>query len=205
MRVVVDFRNPGDGSITTWTLVTFTYIVVSRTLNGAYSDIWATVAEIDNPQHNTPLPIDSIGGSYATAPANCFAFQDPDFDFDQVNCDATLPRDPTGINGDIVIHAYIMGFRFNPALATNNHLSAGVYPQSPINPATDELTVTVSAATNPSGPNVAFNNPNGAVTYMKVAFVISVMDTSFIASSYPSGSNMLYSSSYVFTTVTTFN
>lgn len=205
MRVVVDFRNPGDGSITTWTLVTFTYIVVSRTLNGAYSDIWATVAEIDNPQHNTPLPIDSIGGSYATAPANCFAFQDPDFDFDQVNCDATLPRDPTGINGDIVIHAYIMGFRFNPALATNNHLSAGVYPQSPVNPATDELTVTVSAATNPSGPNVAFNNPNGAVTYMKVAFVISVMDTSFIASSYPSGSNMLYSSSYVFTTVTTFN
>ena len=44
MRVVVNFRNPGDGSITLWTMVSFSYIVVSRNLNGAYSDVWATVA-----------------------------------------------------------------------------------------------------------------------------------------------------------------
>lgn len=43
MRIVVNFRNPGDGTITTWNLVSFTYIVVSRNLNGDYSDIWATV------------------------------------------------------------------------------------------------------------------------------------------------------------------
>jgi hypothetical protein len=49
MRIVVNFRNPGDGSITLWNLVSFTYIVVSRNLNGAYSDIWATVAEITGP------------------------------------------------------------------------------------------------------------------------------------------------------------
>ena len=44
MRVVVNFRNPGDGSITLWTMVSFSYIVVSRNLNGAYSDVWATIA-----------------------------------------------------------------------------------------------------------------------------------------------------------------
>jgi len=44
MRVVVNFRNPGDGSITLWTMVSFSYIVVSRNLNGAYADVWATIA-----------------------------------------------------------------------------------------------------------------------------------------------------------------
>lgn len=44
MRIVVNFRNTNDGTITKWSLVTFTYIVVSRNLNGAYSNIWATVA-----------------------------------------------------------------------------------------------------------------------------------------------------------------
>jgi hypothetical protein len=51
MQVTVNFRNPGDGSITLWNLVSFSYIVVSRALNGAYSDIWATVAEVSNPHH----------------------------------------------------------------------------------------------------------------------------------------------------------
>ena len=61
MRIVVNFRNPADGSITLWNMVSFTYIVVSRNLNGAYSDIWATVAEVTNPVDDTAGPVDLIG------------------------------------------------------------------------------------------------------------------------------------------------
>lgn len=44
MRIVVNFRNPADGTVTRWDLVSFTYIVVSRNFDGTYSNIWATVA-----------------------------------------------------------------------------------------------------------------------------------------------------------------
>ena len=64
MRIVVDFRDPGSGAITSWTMVSFTYIVVSRFLNGGYSDIWATVASIDNPADNTLQPIDQVKAAY---------------------------------------------------------------------------------------------------------------------------------------------
>jgi len=64
MRIVVDFRDPGSGAITSWTMVSFTYIVVSRFLNGAHSDIWATVASISNPADNTLASIDSIAAAY---------------------------------------------------------------------------------------------------------------------------------------------
>jgi hypothetical protein len=44
------------------------------------------------------------------------------------------------------------------------------------------------------------------VEYIKIAFVLSRFDSQpSYAQTYPSGSSLLYSSSYVFTTVTTFN
>ena len=68
MRIVVDFRDPGSGAITSWTMVSFTYIVVSRFLNGAYTDIWATVASVSNPTNNALMNIDSIAAAYGTDP-----------------------------------------------------------------------------------------------------------------------------------------
>lgn len=64
MRVVVNFRNPGDGSITVWSMVSFTYIVVSRNLNGAYSDVWATLAEVTNPVNGATAAVDTLGIVY---------------------------------------------------------------------------------------------------------------------------------------------
>ena len=83
MRIVVDFRDPGSGAITVWTMVSFTYIVVSRNMNGAYSDIWATVASFDNPPNDAPAGIDVVGASYQNAPAGtCQIYADPDIDHD---------------------------------------------------------------------------------------------------------------------------
>ena len=131
MRVVVDFRNPGDGAITTWNLVTYTYIVVSRTLNGAYSDIWASVAEIDNPSNNVLAAIDSIASGFQAnlgALTSCAAFVDPNYAFSTTDatCNDLIARGAGGTNGNMVIHAYIMGFRYNPVVGTTNYLQVGV-------------------------------------------------------------------------------
>jgi len=84
MRIVVDFRNPATQSITSWTLVSFNYIVVSRNFNGAYSDIWATVAEFTIPSGAPPTaaPIDTTGFVFrldTTASTVCSVFVDPNF------------------------------------------------------------------------------------------------------------------------------
>ena len=118
-----------------------------------------------------------------------------------------------------------MGFRFNAAQTTTSYLHAGVLPGDytanrdnmeytdaiPDNaPTTGPGTVVITYA-NPGGPQVYFYNPNGAITFIKVAFVHSRFDYQFTARSgsatttYPSGSAMLYSSSYVFTNVSSFN
>jgi hypothetical protein len=72
MRIVVNFRNTNDGTITKWTLVTFTYIVVSRNLNGAYSDIWATVAS-RTLTASISTPIDDLAPAFQLGPGanNC--------------------------------------------------------------------------------------------------------------------------------------
>ena len=73
MRIVVDFRNPADQSVTTWTIVSFTYLVVSRTMSGAYTNIWASVAEIENPTDDTLAAIDTIAAGFRTDPTDATA------------------------------------------------------------------------------------------------------------------------------------
>ena len=89
MRIVVDFRNPSTGTVSVWNLVSFTYIVVSRNLNGAFSDIWATVAEIDNPSI-VATGIDLLGSAYRTPAAGaCSIYTDPDYTFSEGTCAST--------------------------------------------------------------------------------------------------------------------
>ena len=219
-------------------MVSFTYIVVSKYLNGAYTDIWATVASIENPSHDTPQAIDGLGGSYTTDPnaaggsGTCAIFTDPDISHDYGatgSCEDSAV-DSNGVDGGMhIVHAYIMGFRFNPAIQTtpDSYLYAGVLPggQYPADPDSYEFTddptapfgtVNIVYNANPApppgtpvGPQVSFYNPGLAVTFIKVAFVHSRFDYARTLPAavplYPAGSNMLYSSSYVFTDVTQFN
>ena len=117
-----------------------------------------------------------------------------------------------------------MGFRYNVAQSTTSYLHAGVLPGTygatrdnmeytdQIPTALGAVSITYSnVAGTPGGPQVAFYNPNGAITFIKVAFIHSRFDYQFTfrsgsaTATYPSGSAMLYSSSYVFTNVSTFN
>jgi hypothetical protein len=160
MQVTVNFRNPGDGSITLWNLVSFSYIVVSRNLNNGYSDIWATVAEYSNPLDRTSAAIDLVGAAYQTPTAGlCTVYQDPNYVFDPACAAATLSAGTTG-GGQQVIHAYIMGFMYNPAKTTTQYLFAGVLKQFPAAPVDDEVAITVSVgAGSPYGPTFQIYNP----------------------------------------------
>ena len=224
MKIVVDFRDPGSGAITSWTMVSFTYIVVSRFLNGAYSDIWATVASISNPLDNIPQAIDAIGAAYQVSPnggGRCEIFEDPNIVHDEANACEGTAVDSTGATGGAhIVHAYIMGFRYNPAQSTTRHLIAGVLPAYPADFQTMETTdtgaalgvVTIDYTAVLSGPQVSFTNPDSAITFIKIAFVHSRFDMALSdvivgagLGTYPSQSNMIYSSSYIFTSVGTTN
>lgn len=103
-----------------------------------------------------------------------------------------------------MIHAYIMGFMFNPARTYAHYLYAGVLKQFPGMSADETATIVTSGGVGPYGPNVAIYNPNSALEYIKVAFVISRFDIAL--PTYPMGNSLLqYSSSYIYTPVTTFN
>ena len=132
MRIVVNYRttNPGFTPILTkWTRVSFTYIVVSRSFTGSYSDIWATVAEVQGPQlaaaNSAPVAVDLIGFPFAkgaVTSGSCTAYQDAatiGFGYHTgVNtCGINDLLNPPTLarGGRMVIHAYIMGFGFDPA------------------------------------------------------------------------------------------
>ncbi len=139
MRITVNFRNPGDGTITLWTLVSFSFIVVSRTFSGTYSDIWATVASVSNPGNTiNGAAVDPIGSYYLGAtPTQCGIYQDPNYvSRGTAVCNAAgqtpIAGLPTG--GSTIIHAYIMGFQYNPAKNTANYLFASVLPNIPAVP-----------------------------------------------------------------------
>ena len=111
-----------------------------------------------------------------------------------------------------MIHSYIMGFMYNPARTTTHYLYAGVLRQFPGTTADETATIVTVQGGGPYGPNVAIYNPNSALEYIKVAFVISRFDIALATNrpgfpaTYPMGNSLLqYSSSYIYTPVTTFN
>ena len=101
---------------------------------------------------------------------------------------------------------------YNPARTTAHYLYAGVLKQFP-GTATDETTTVMTlGGAGPYGHNVAIFNPNSALEYIKVAFVISRFDSALATNpptnppTYPMGNSLLqYSSSYIYTPVTIFN
>jgi hypothetical protein len=167
MRVIVNFKNTNNnnnGTITFWNLVTFNYIIISRnlnSLNSLYSDIWATTAETSTftPGNNA---IDTIGAAYTQpAPANptCTIYQDPNYVF-TTNCQSNQLSSDNPAGGQQIIHAYIMGFKFNPNKTTTSFLGVGVFNTvDPPTAGTAENTwfVDINAApsaANPVGPRV---------------------------------------------------
>jgi hypothetical protein len=124
MRIVVNFLNPSSigvsTNVTRWNLVTFTYIVVSRNFAGSASTIWATTAETAVTVDIEHEPIDSIGSAFnlgAVPTGDCVAYKDPSVVFDPTACDLSAAWTTTA-GGQLMVHAYIMGFQWNTAKST---------------------------------------------------------------------------------------
>ena len=97
-----------------------------------------------------------------------------------------------------------MGFMYNPSKTIKHYLQVGIKPTLS-STSYDENKATISFAT-PYGPRVTITNLDNAVEYIKIAFVITrVASTAATGKVLPSGSGLLYSSSQIYTPVTTFN
>jgi hypothetical protein len=145
MKIVVDFRNPSTTStnqgVSKWTQVSFNYLVVSRNFNGLYSTIWASTIEASTLPANINGEIDSVNPIFTNpSPADqCYVYADPNFIFDP-SCDVAAGWDNENnpvVGGSYVVHAYIMGFKWNSNRSSTSHLSAGVFAVNPADAAFD--------------------------------------------------------------------
>jgi hypothetical protein len=80
-----------------------------------------------------------VGAAYQNDATDnvCSVYTDPHFSHDRDNCGGTTARVDGTAHGEIIIHAYIMGFMWNTARTTESYLNAGVLPQIAVDPVTD--------------------------------------------------------------------
>ena len=213
MRVVVNYRSTIIGVpqvLTRWTKVSYTYIVVSRTFSGAYSDIWANTVEVQGAElaaaNTAPVAVDLNALIFTSTPigpsATCTAYVDPNFAFQSGTgtCSAlNIPLAPTNTaGGRLIIHAYIMGFGWDPSRSTDRILAASVFNQDyntfatalttianqgeavleaanvgavAANGGLFQITYRVPTTVTAAGPQVSIFNFNGALQYIKIGFV----------------------------------
>lgn len=123
MSVVIDFRNPALNNLTTWTNVQLSYLVVSaaryETLPANAALIWATNVEVH-------LATGSITNG-AILYDGFFAHTETD------SCGLTYTGSAYVFNTlcttaqyDVAIHAYIMGFQFQPDAAVDQVIAASI-------------------------------------------------------------------------------
>jgi hypothetical protein len=131
---------------------------------------------------------------------------DPSLTVNLQTCNNAVAANGETTGGTPIIHAYVMGFQWNPSKSTTVFLGASVLNGNggAPNPTSDSqgwtIGYTQGAAT---GPQVTINNYGGALEWIKIGFVYSRLDEA--ATDYPLNSDLLYSSSYIYTQVINFN
>lgn len=126
MNLVVSFKDPQRGitNTTVWLKLKWTYLIISSTFDGKYTNIWTTFAEFD-PQNINNSPVHSQGLTFIAMggiTADCDIYMDPLMQVDLQNC---KPRPVNGQyeGGKIIIHAYITGFSLLHRQGNSNQIS----------------------------------------------------------------------------------
>ncbi len=134
LKVIIDFRNKAQSVLTTWTKVKLTYLVASAQripspLTAAY--IWATSQYVDltagdvtakaiftdpifTPENDDDYSIGSGCGLKWDSVLKKYTYG--------ILCDTTL--DNERVDNDVSIHAYIMGFQYEPDTTATGHFLA---------------------------------------------------------------------------------
>jgi hypothetical protein len=118
MSIEIIFRHPNNAAqpTTIWIFLKWTYLVVSSTFDGTYSNIWATNTEFDPSLNLTQnVPIDPIGTAFLAFggdPGDCDIYVNPLLQLDIDHC-LQVPANGQYQGGRPIIHAYITGFSLN--------------------------------------------------------------------------------------------
>ena len=90
MLVVLNFtRTIAATTFTAWTSLKWTYLVVSSTFDGSYTNIWCTSATLTSSLPSSNLPLDPVGSAFLAQGGevgDCDIFVDPLFQTDLVSC-----------------------------------------------------------------------------------------------------------------------
>ena len=128
MSLNIQFKTFTSNS-TTWLKLKWSYLVVSSTFDGTYTNIWATNAELDPSIRNiNNVPVDPTGSAFLALGGDigdCDMFVDPLLQLDIPHCLA-IPANGQYIGGKPIIHAYITGFSAN-AVSYPNGPSVSVW------------------------------------------------------------------------------
>lgn len=111
MTVKVNFTQTPTLS-TTWLSLKWTYLVVSSTFDGTYSNIWCTSASTTGPFPLSNVPLDHIGSAFVMqggVTGDCDIYVHSLFQADLQNCEP-VPASGQYKGGKIIVHAYITGF-----------------------------------------------------------------------------------------------
>lgn len=113
MTMIVSFRDVQRGitNTTVWLKLKWTYLIISSTFDGKFTNIWTTFSEFD-PQNVNNAPVHSQGLTFMAMggiTADCDIYMDPLMQVDLQNC-KPLPVNGQYEGGKIIIHAYITGF-----------------------------------------------------------------------------------------------
>ena len=125
MTVTYNFTQGLTTTATLWVSLKWTYLVVSSTFDGTYTNIWCTFSTFSGPfpNANTPvipaIPPTLIFNQLGGATGDCDIYVDPLFQADLQNCEA-VPANGQYKGGKIIIHAYISGFQSNFSSGVTN-------------------------------------------------------------------------------------
>ena len=133
------------------------------------------------------------------APADCNVYIDPLMQVDLTGC-AAVAASSQNQGGKIIIHAYISGYSLSYCPQKDNQVS--VKKGNPVFPYSDsDGWVFNYNSGSLNGPIVTI--PTQQLLFIQVSFLTVRMD--FYSDNYPLNSQLLYSSSHIFTDVSQFN
>ena len=207
MSVTLSFTRTVAGTPTIWISLKWTYLVVSSTFDGTYTNIWASPATLDGPFPYTNVPVDPVGLAFLVqggATGDCNIYIDPLFQADLQNCEA-VPAKGENQGGKIILHSYISGFRSDFSTGTSQvevskaDIGVGTNPKSDSEGWEVVFGDPAVPTSPPYGPKVKV--PGGNLVQLQISFVYTRMD--FYAPHYPLNSELQYSSSHIFESVGT--
>lgn len=111
MNLSIYFYNSIEAFRTQWMKLKWTYLLVSSTFDGEYTNIWTTFTEV-KPLTQEKQPVHLYGLAFLVKGGineDCDVYVSPLMQVDGTGC-TPVPANSQYTGGKIIIHAYVSGF-----------------------------------------------------------------------------------------------